>query len=177
MPLIAITGTPGVGKTSISEELRSRGYSVVDINKHLRENGLLGEKDVSRDTFEVDLDSLNDSMAGYIQSEDTIFMDSHLSHFLDCHVIVVLRCKPSVLAERLRSRGYSDSKVRENVQAEILDIILCESLDTDIPVYEVDCTSGGPENAADSIVDIINGGGNDLSPGKTDWSEEMSEWF
>lgn len=62
MTLFAITGTPGTGKTSVSKELRSRGYSVIDMNEHIRSNGLLGELDASRDTHEVDLDRLNDSL-------------------------------------------------------------------------------------------------------------------
>ncbi|MFA6804679.1 MAG: adenylate kinase family protein [Candidatus Methanomethylophilaceae archaeon] len=177
MPLIAITGTPGTGKTSVSEELRSRGYKVVDINRHLREHGLLGEKDVPRDTYEVDLDALNDSLTEIRDSPDTVFMDSHLSHCLDCHAIIVLRCDPKVLAERLKARGYSEAKVTENVQAELLDVILCEATDSDIPVYEIDCTSGTASDTADTIVGIINGMDNDHSPGKINWTGEMEEWF
>ncbi len=62
MTLFAITGTPGTGKTSVSAELRSRGYDVIDMNEHIRANGLLGELDPKRDTHEVDLDALNDSL-------------------------------------------------------------------------------------------------------------------
>ena len=54
MTLFAITGTPGTGKTSVSGELRSRGYDVIDMNVHIREHGLLGELDRDRDTHEVD---------------------------------------------------------------------------------------------------------------------------
>lgn len=177
MPLIAITGTPGTGKTSVSEELRSRGYRVLDVNNHLKENGLLDKKDVLRDTYEVDMDLLNDSLVNVRSSGDTVFIDSHLSHCLDCHMIVVLRCDPMVLAERLRSRGYSDSKIAENVQAELLDVILCEAADSDIPVYEVDCTSGSASDTADILVGIINGRDNDHLPGKVDWTGEMEKWF
>ena len=60
MTLVAITGTPGTGKTSVSAELRSRGYNVIDMNDHIRSHGLLGELDAARDTHEVDLDLLND---------------------------------------------------------------------------------------------------------------------
>ncbi len=62
MTLFAITGTPGTGKTSISKELRSRGYSVIDMNEHIREHGLLRQFDEERNTYEVDLDELNDSL-------------------------------------------------------------------------------------------------------------------
>ena len=156
MVLIAITGTPGVGKTSVSAELRRRGYEVVDANEHLRAHGLLTEKDVPRDTFNVDMEAFNDSLEEYI---------------------IVLRCRPSVLAERLRKRGYSEAKVRENVQAEVLDVILCEATDTDIPVNEYDCSEGTPSDAVDFIERILNGEIELGPPGRVDWSGEMEEWF
>ena len=177
MTLYAITGTPGTGKSSVSAELRSRGYDVIDMNAHIREHGLLGKLDVARDTHEVDLEALNDSLDG-IRAEDGIhFMDSHLSHFMDCRGIIVLRCRPSVLAKRLEARGYGPEKVRENVQSEILDVILCEATESDIPVFEVDCSDCDVSDSADAIEKIVKGESEDYLPGKTDWSEEMEEWF
>jgi adenylate kinase len=177
MVLIAITGTPGVGKTSVSAELRRRGYEVVDANEHLRAHGLLTEKDVPRDTFNVDMDAFNDSLEEYRRKDGIVFIDSHLSHGTDCSRIIVLRCRPSVLADRLRKRGYSEAKVRENVQAEVLDVILCEATDTDIPVNEFDCSEGSPSDAVDFIERILNGETELGLPGRVDWSGEMEEWF
>ena len=177
MTLVAITGTPGTGKTSVSSELRSRGYNVIDMNEHIRSHGLLGELDVARDTHEVDLDLLNDSLEKYRETDELYIMDSHLSHFMDCREIIVLRCRPSVLAERLEARGYGPEKVRENVQSEVLDVILCEATDSGIPVYEVDCSDGGPSVSADAVEQIVKGEVSDYLPGRTDWSEEMDRWF
>jgi len=177
MTLYAITGTPGTGKTSVSAELRSRGYNVIDMNAHIREHGLLGDLDISRDTHEVDLDDLNDSLQEFRDSENLFLMDSHLSHFMDCSGIIVLRCRPGVLADRLKARGYSCEKVLENVQSEVLDVILCEATESDIPVYEVDCSAGDVSDSADSIEKILKGNTADYLPGKTDWSEEMDRWF
>ncbi len=175
--LVAVTGTPGTGKTSVAAELRSRGCEVVDLGRHIRENGLLGELDEARDTHEVDLDLLNESLEEYRRKEGTVFMEGHLSHFMDCGSIVVLRCRPDVLAERLRARGYGEEKVRENVQSEVLDVILCEATDSDIPVHEVDCTSASVEETADEILSIASGEAEGHLPGSVDWSSEMEIWF
>ena len=177
MTLFALTGTPGTGKTSLSGELRSRGYNVVDGKDHIKAHGLLGELDVERYTHEVDLDALNDSLEEFRQSKELYILDSHLSHFMDCSGIIVLRCHPDILAERLRSRGYSEQKVRENVQSEVLDVILCEATDSDIPVFEVDCSHDGISASADSVEEILIGESDDYLPGKTDWSQEMDKWF
>ena len=82
-----------------------------------------------------------------------------------------------VLAKRLEARGYGPDKVRENVQAEVLDVILCEATESEIPVYEVDCTSSSVSESADSVEKILNGDVSDYLPGKTDWSGEMDRWF
>ena len=177
MTLFALTGTPGTGKSSVSEELRSRGYDVVDGKRFIIEHGLMGELDEVRDTHEVDLDLLNDALEPFRSSDDLVILDSHLSHFMDSHGIIVLRCAPGVLAERLGARGYGPDKVRENVQAEVLDVILCEATESDIPVFEVDCTSCSVADSADAVEQIVKGMGEDYLPGKTDWSAEMDRWF
>jgi len=177
MTLFAVTGTPGAGKTSVTAELRSRGYNVIDGKEFIKVNGLMGELDAARDTHEVDLDDLNDALEQFRQSEELYILDSHLSHFMDSSGIVVLRCSPDVLADRLRARGYSEPKVCENVQSEVLDVILCEATESDIPVFEVDCSSETVRQSADSIEKILNGDTDDYHPGKTDWSQEMDKWF
>jgi len=177
MTLYALTGTPGTGKTSLSAELRSRGYNVIDGKEHIRSHGLMGELDKERDTHEVDLDDLNDSLQEYRDSDELYILDSHLSHFMDSSGIIVLRCDPNILAERLRARGYGDQKVLENVQSEILDVILCEATESDIPVWEVDCSHDSIAESADSIEQILKGKSDDYLPGKTDWSSEMDKWF
>lgn len=177
MVLYALTGTPGTGKSSVSEELRSRGYDVVDGKRFIIEQGLMGEFDEARDTHEVDLDLLNDALEPFRESGDIVVLDSHLSHFMDSHGIIVLRCAPDILAKRLEARGYGPEKVRENVQAEVLDVILCEATESEIPVYEVDCTSSSISESADSVEKILNGDVSDYLPGKTDWSGEMDRWF
>ena len=174
--LDTLSGTPGVGKTSVSAELRSRGYTVVDANEHLRSHGLLGEKDEARNTYNVDMEAFNSSLEEFRTADETIFLDSHLSHQCDCSRIIVLRCHPDVLAQRLRARGYSEAKVRENVQAEVLDVILCEAVDSDIPVNEIDCTAKDVGQVANLILDALDGG-DICPPGSVDWSQGMEEWF
>ncbi len=122
------------------------------------------------------MEAFNASLEEYRSSPETVFLDSHLSHQCDCSRIIVLRCHPDVLAERLRARGYSEAKVRENVQAEILDVILCEATDSDIPVNEIDCTVKDLHKVANLILESLDGG-NICLPGSVDWSQGMDEWF
>jgi len=175
--IISLTGTPGAGKTTLAEALRAKGYEVIDLNDHIRKNGLLGRFDEQRDTHDVDVSRLNRSLAQCRSKGGTIFLEGHLSHFLDCDMIIVLRCNPSVLHERLKKRDYAEKKVTENVQAEALDVILCEAVDSARPVFEIDCTSSDTNNIISAVEDIIAGDTGAFLPGSVNWSEEMVKWF
>ena len=174
--LVAITGTPGVGKSTVSKILR-KDYRVIDIHSYAEEHGLFEDFDEDAGSYDVDVEKLNES----IMSEDldgTVFLDGHLSHFVDCDKIIVLRCEPHKIYDRLKQRGYDEKKIIENVQTEVLDIILSESVDSGIDTYELDCTELTPEEVASKIVIIISGGDiPDVTPGDVDWSGEMEEWF
>ncbi|MDY0293087.1 MAG: adenylate kinase family protein [Candidatus Methanomethylophilaceae archaeon] len=176
MTVIALTGTPGTGKTSVSEGLRAAGYRVIDLSAHINEHDLRGRLDSPRDTYEVDTDALSESLRGIGEVGGAVIMEGHLSHYLECDAIIVLRCHPDVLRSRLESRGYAESKVAENVQAEALDVILCESDETGRPVYEIDCT-GGTSHAVAAVEDIIRGEVDRYLPGSVNWGEEMDRWF
>ena len=169
----ALTGTPGTGKTSVAKVLRERGYDVLDMTQYIKDHDLREEYDAKRDTYDVDVDRLNDSLAGM---DDCIF-EGHLAHFMDVDAIIVLRCHPDVLAERLRARGYGDAKVTENVQAEVLDVILCESVDSEIPTFSVDTTASEPSETASAVEDIMKGDTHQYMPGNIDWTEEMDKWL
>ena len=175
--LVAITGTPGVGKSTVSKILAHK-YRVIDIHSYAEEHSLFEDYDNEAGSYDVDVEKLNDSIMSEKFEDDVVFLDGHLSHFVDCDMIVVLRCNPKVLYDRLKARGYDDKKIKENVQAEVLDVILSESVDSGIETYEIDCTGMTPSDIAGRIERIIIlQEADDASPGNVDWSGEMEEWF
>ena len=99
-------------------------------------------------------------------------MEGAIAHFLACDKIIVLRCRPDVLKDRLSRRGYSAGKVAENCQAEALDVILSETADmfASEHVYEIDTTN----RAVISVADLIVSFAADEIPASyvpIDWSE------
>lgn len=175
--LVAITGTPGVGKSTVSKILACK-FKVIDMHEYAEANGLFEGFDEDAGSYEVDVERLNSSFQKSTDDDGIVFMDGHLAHFVDCDMIIVLRCDPRRIRERLKLRGYDERKVSENVQAEVLDVILSESVETGNRVYEIDCTDLSPEETADRIERIvILGEVDDALPGNVDWSGEMEEWF
>lgn len=171
---IAVTGAPGTGKTSACDVLAHRGYVVIDLNEVARKEGLVVGRDESRGTDEVDVDSLRDRLR--IPAKVAV-LKSHYSHLMDVNIAVVLRCRPSVLRARLEARGWPPEKVRENVEAEAIDVILQEAVERVPFVFEVDTTNATPEETAEAILAILQGKTAGHEPGSVDWTSEVLSWY
>lgn len=177
--IIALTGTPGTGKTSISRYLEKK-YRIIDVNKLITEEGLHTGKDEVRGSYIADMDAVSKRIEEMIKSETgTVIIEGHLSHHLECmDAVIVLRTRPSVLAKRLEGRGYYPEKVRENIEAEALDVILTEAVEMHSKVYEFQTTNTMPYKASVEIkyiIEMIEAGISlrGYQPGRFDWSEEV----
>jgi adenylate kinase len=130
---IAITGTPGVGKTTTAQKLSEYlGLSHVNISEIAGDMGAVITK--KGDTSVVNTDILKEKL-----DMDDIIIDSHFAEVFDVDFVFVLRCEPKVLYKRLEERGYTTEKIKENVMAEILDYCLVNSLEYHDPekIFEV----------------------------------------
>ncbi|MFP8958235.1 adenylate kinase family protein [Natrialbaceae archaeon A-CW3] len=154
---VAITGTPGTGKTTASSLLESRleGFDVVHLNEVLEREGLYTEVDEERESKVADLDGL----AAWLEGRDDVLVESHLAHHFEADRVAVLRCEPSQLETRLRNRGESTAKARENAESEALDVVLAEAVDIhgQDAVYEIDTTDPDPETVADDLEAVVRG--------------------
>ena len=172
--LIAVTGTPGTGKTSACDVLAHRGYLVIDLDEVARKEGLVVGRDESRATDEIDVDALRERLR--IPAKVAV-LKSHYSHRMDVNIAVVLRCRPSVLRARLAARGWAPEKVHENVEAEAIDVVLQEAVERLPFVFEVDTTNSTPNETAEAILAILQGKTKGHEPGSVDWTSEVLSWY
>lgn len=161
--IIALTGTPGTGKTSVAENL---GYDTVDITAFVEQEGL-GEKVGGE--YEVRVDELVEALKTEIDTAGDVLVEGHLAHHVPADLCIVLRCRPDELRDRLSNRNYSESKVRENVEAEAMDFILSEAVDKQEQIIEVDTTGKSSEESAEEVKRMIRE--EDTGYGNVDWSE------
>lgn len=165
--IISLTGTPGTGKTTVSEQLED--FEVIDLTQFVKKHGLgqQGEKE-----FEVDIDAMVEKLEEEIdRSEDTV-IEGHLSHHFPADYCVVLRCDPEELEARLSERNYSKQKVQENVQSEMLDVILSEAVQEQDDVIEVDTTDRDAEDVAEEIERRIED--DETGYGDVDWTSVIT---
>jgi len=181
--IIAITGTPGTGKTSVAERLKKNDFKVIDFNKLACENNWLIVKDENRDSNIVDIKKFDNFIKENYKSEDIIFIEGHLSHLLrNIDKIILLRCHPDKLRNNLSNKKWNQVKIKENIEAEILDIILCESIDIHPKnnIFEIDVTKKSVNKVTSNILEIIENKFKIMKKykiGKIDWSEEILNEF
>ena len=151
---VAVTGTPGTGKTTAVDRADT-DLEVVHLNDLVREEGLATGEDPERGSLVADLDAVRERLDG----RDDLLVESHLAHHLDADRVVVLRCHPRQLRDRLLDRGEDNATAAENAEAEALDVILSEAVDAHglDSVYEVDTTDRDPAAVADAIEAVVAG--------------------
>jgi len=174
--VIAVSGTPGTGKSVFAQALTKKlGAKVIDLNV------LIKKKKIYRldadGTKIANLPKMRKEFVRAIRpSRSPVVVEGLLAHLLPkrhlTHV-VVLRTQPRILERRLRARKYPKTKTRENVEAEALDIILWEAVQIHgiNKVYEIDATGLKPDAAVKLFLDAL-AGKISLRPGKVNWLEE-----
>jgi len=200
--IVALTGTPGTGKSTVSKLLRNKRYKVLVLNEIIKLENLTLGRDTTRQTTEADLKGLNQYLTenlklnlknkknnkhGIISKKksdnilgDSIFLEGHLAHLLPLvDLVIILRCHPTELRKRLTKKAWAENKISENLEAEAVDTILIESMErfSQDKVFEIDTTHLKPEDVMEGIIEIIKGNVKGFEPGRIDWSEEILKWY
>lgn len=166
--MIALSGTPGCGKTTASKILEDRGYCVKSVKSLSEEYDCILDYDEDMNSTEIDIEKLNEFVPGEIKEKNCL-IEGHLSHFLSVDKVIILRCDPVVLNKRLENKGWKIKKIKENVKAEIMDVIKVEAYEEGHEVFEIDTTHKNPEDIADGIERIIKGETSEIN---IDWLEK-----
>src|SRR5207245_5445004 len=147
--IIIVTGTPGVGKTVVGQLLaKENGFTFLSRSELVKIHGLNNGVDRRARSYIIDEPDVERMLQGYLEDrrERGIIFETHslnsILHESRGMVAVVLRLDPLVLARRLKGRNWPKLKIWENVEAELIDLSLYDSLKLlgKRSVYEIDAT-------------------------------------
>lgn len=143
---VAITGIPGTGKSTVCTVLKERGYNCIHLDSAALEKECIDGETVDVDCIRQRVDGNHD------------FAESHYAHYSACRSVVILHCETSVILQRLKQRGYSESKINENIDAQNSDIIYQEALDLipSVRIHRIDTSLISPGEIADRLIEILN---------------------
>lgn len=165
---VVITGSPGVGKHSISKKIaESLQCPIVDVNEIAASSGLAGS-DGAVDT---------DILGGIMECKSGVSVTvGHLAPYVlnpdHVKIVIILRRSPYELVDVYHSRGYDEEKIRDNAGSEILGTIAAYSYDKfGGKACEIDTTESSVDETAFVAMSAISG---DVPQAKIDWLEQVA---
>ena len=164
----ALTGTPGTGKTSVSKLLNEKVTSLSDYYEEASEGKT---KDGE---WLVDVAKLNK----ILKTSDSRIYEGNFAHKLNnINKIIVLRCDPNILKDRLEERGYKKEKVMENLEAEAIGLIFSESIDYvgENNVVQIDTSKTDVASISKIIEKYVDG--KIKVEEEIDYSERILDWY
>jgi adenylate kinase len=148
VPAVALTGTPGTGKSSVGDCLR-RSLRVLEVSELARQHGAVRGRGRQ---IEVDLERLSRAVRRLGALDDVDLIVGHLAHLLPVSEAIVLRCHPVELVRRLRrARRGSATDRQANFVCEATDMVLLEALGAGRKVFEIDTTARSVEAVAREV--------------------------
>ncbi|MFP4402874.1 MAG: adenylate kinase family protein [Candidatus Woesearchaeota archaeon] len=140
--VIIVSGTPGTGKTTLSEILAKKiNAKYVDVNTIIKNNKLNNEYDDEKKCYIIDEKKLVEKLKKMIKnSKNSLVIDSHLSHYLPKDVVglcIITKCELKELEKRLKKRKYNKQKVRDNLDCEIFEVCKIEAIENNHNIIEV----------------------------------------
>ncbi len=153
--VILISGTPGTGKTSIAkyvaEKLNLEYIHIGDEEEYVCGNES-GVKIIDVDKMIKWIDKKREG------SNKQLIIDSHLSHYYPAsktELCIITRCDPYELKKRLQKRGYNEEKIKTNLEAEAIDLILQEAIEEGHKIYEINTTNRSAEDCGEEAIKAI----------------------
>jgi adenylate kinase len=163
--IILVTGTPCVGKTSVSRELSAKLNALhIDLAELVKKERLYSEVDKERGSLVADIEKVSKRVKEIIEKvEGDVVVDGHYAvHIVNpkfISFVFVLRKNPKELKLLMEKRGYSGKKLWENLAAEILDVCLSEAVTVcgEEKVCEIDTTDKPIGNVVDEVLKVVEG--------------------
>lgn len=156
--VIAISGSPGTGKSTLAKILEKEGFFRLDLHKHCKE--ISTSYDRSKMCYDVDMKRFKVLVREEIKKHKRLVVDSHISHLLPkkwVDLCIILVCSDlKKLKKRLEKRRYSKQKVRENIDAEIFQICLVEAEEKWHNVKVFDSSKMSSKNIFERVKKLIN---------------------
>nr|AGM32925.1 TATA box binding protein (TBP)-associated factor [Coptotermes formosanus] len=155
IPNILVTGTPGVGKSTLCEQLaEGTGLEWLEVGQIAKDCECFEEYDEVYQCPVLDEDMIIDEMEDKMGHGGKI-VDYHGCDFFPerwFDIVFVLRANNTVLYDRLAHRGYTGKKLEDNVQCEIFQTILEEAQGA----YRPDIVHELPSNTPDDMEENLD---------------------
>ena len=128
--LIAISGSPGTGKSTLATLLvKKLNAERLDLQDYYKEISTADNK--QKKCYDIDIKKVEGLVRAKKKKHELVIIDSHVAHLLPKSLInlciVLTSSNLKTLEKRLKERKYNKAKIRENLDAEIFQVCLMEA--------------------------------------------------
>lgn len=161
MVFIAITGVPGTGKTTIAKKLKSKlsQFEFIDVTKEIKDHELYSNFDQVDQTYEVDSLKFESHFSKLVDSKKNknVLFEGHLAHLIEgLDFVIYLIADIEAITSRLTSRGYSQKKIQDNTESQIMNVIEDEIKSMNYKFAIVDTSKNSIEKSIEEIDGFFN---------------------
>ncbi len=170
---IVITGNPGVGKHTITQEIAEKlELSIIDINNIAKDAGLF-EK--NKDVNDVDTSKLEKILEQKISDKNMIV--GHLAPYVfdknKVKIMIVLRRNPYDLISVYKERKYTDKKSMENLGSEVLGIIAHDAISKfQEKVFQINTSGKSIQEVVEKVMTLIS---SNIGNEEVDWLDLVTK--
>lgn len=162
---VLICGTPGTGKSTLVNKLKShfKDCSFINLSKFAIDNKLTSNYDGTLDSHVLDEEKLLVALLPTLEENKFNIIESIHSDLFSNEIIdfvFVCRTENSILYDRLKTRDYSKVKLENNLQSEIFQIILDETKENfdECKIHELQNNEHSDiEKNVSKVVEMVNG--------------------
>jgi len=173
---ILITGTPGTGKTTFSLYFsNTHNYYYINVNELVLKYNLFLDYDPRRKSHVIDVNKVRYMLRKSLRNINNVIIDTHIIEVVPKYIdfVIVFRLNPFKLKEILKSRGYDENKVAENVEAEFLGLCASDAYKRfDDKVFELDVTNKTFSDIERFVFDVGEG---KIESSVIDWIEILQK--
>ncbi|WZY80976.1 hypothetical protein YC2023_027360 [Brassica napus] len=153
-PNILITGTPGTGKSTTASALaEATSFKHICVGDLVKDKNLHDGWDDQFESHVINEDLVVDELEDVMEGGGNI-VDYHGCDFFPerwFDLVVVLQTENSILYDRLTRRGYSGTKLSNNIECEIFQVMLEEASDS----YEEEIVTAMQSDTIEDIDDNV----------------------
>lgn len=177
---ILVVGVAGVGKTIFGRKLAEKlSVDFIDLPTFILEKKLYEGYDVESGDYLIDLRRISSILGSSIKNKRSVISSIYVfkPRSVVVPLVLVLRIRPDMLIERLGERCYPESKIAENVVAEIVDRPLHDAIVMygKERIVQIDLSKGDVDELTSRLaLEILLGDPRRMST-KIDWISELEK--
>ncbi|MDA3856136.1 MAG: AAA family ATPase [Candidatus Woesearchaeota archaeon] len=131
--IIAISGSVGVGKTTIAKELSKKlSFEIIHLNDWAKEFMIEEVKELQ--TFDFNVEGLIHKVNQYISNNlsKNIIFEGHFAHFINPELVdflFVITRNLKELGAEYEKREYNEQKIKDNLEVESFNLCFYEGIE------------------------------------------------